>query len=222
MMSAPHARNMRDSARVEKRGPSIVTTVPRPCALHPVSAQAAIERRAQVRVERVRHRRVLHPVVETLVEREVAPAREVDELVEDDEVAAADVLAQRADRGRRDDVRAALRRKGRDVRLVRDDRRGELVLPSMAREDDDLDAVDRPGGQWRRRLPVRGRRLDLLRVLEDLRVVEPRSADNPDLHRTPPLSSGSITGFKYLSLRGSRSPAGCRPSLSPSARRRQP
>lgn len=90
---------MRDSALVEKRGPSMVTTVPRSMAAIPEFSQPLIQCGAQRGIKRIRHGTMYGiPGRETLMKGHPALFGEINELIRTTRSPRIDVLSQRANR----------------------------------------------------------------------------------------------------------------------------
>jgi len=81
--------------------------------------------------------------LEVFVERHVAMARPVDELVQDDEIASPDILATTACGSLRQDMRAPSGLKSMDIGAVVDLAGWDGVRPSVARQQDHVDVFDR-------------------------------------------------------------------------------
>ena len=159
MTSQPADANQADSARVENRGPSITTTVPRSCSGIRSSRPFAIVTLAHRRAVRVGERDVRGDGA--VVERVRPVARAVDQLVADHEVARLHGRLQRAARVRAEHAGHAELLHGPDVRPVGDPVRRELVLHAVAGDEGHrpaADVADRPAARRACRTACRRRR----------------------------------------------------------------
>ena len=192
----PCAAKCRDSARVEKRGPSTTTIVP-PSSTESSAAATALDSWRAVRVgERHVHRTGLHEALDAAV----GP---VDELVGHDHVAGGDVGTKTADGAGGEDLANSQRAQRPEVGPVVDPVRRELMPGPVPRQErhppprDDAER-DRRGGIAVRRLDP-----DRLRILEER--VEATPADH-----------GNVGSIRYCPLRWSRPPACHRRVVLPS------
>ena len=138
--SHPASRNQLDSARVEKRGPWMTTTVPAVANGDAELARRLDEQAAQVGTVGIRRGDVgcLGPVVERILPR----PRPVDELIADDELAELEVGLQRARGVRADDAAYPELLHRPDIGPVGDPVRRELVPAAVAREKGDSGSLD--------------------------------------------------------------------------------
>ncbi len=198
IVSQPISWNHFDSARVEKRGPWMTTTVPPSRAGMPSSPAVSTRSARRSGAVRVGGRDVrrLGPVVEGVR----PPARPVDELVADDELAELELGLERARGVRPDDPPDAELLHRPDIRAVGNRVRRELVVQPVAREKSDALPADLADRERRRRLPVR--RLD--RHLLDVRRGTSRSPTRRRPRSQPSPSSPSpvsATACAYASWR---------------------
>ncbi len=168
----PSDRNHRDSARVEKRGPGITTTVPSVVHAH-ADALARLDRvpgddcAVRIGVGDVMG-------VARVVVRVGATPGAIDELVEDDEVAGMDVGRQRSRRARADHLAHAEHAHRPEIGAGGDARRRELVVAPVAGNERDAAAADLGDRYGRARGPER-------RVEDDLFDRGGRSVPAPKL-----------------------------------------
>ena len=118
----------------------MTTTVPPSRTVMPRSRAVSTSRLAQVGAVRVGGRDVGR--LGAVVERVLAPARPVDELVADDELAQLELGLERAGRVRADDPADAELLHRPDVRAVRDRVRRQLVLEPVPGQEGDATAAD--------------------------------------------------------------------------------
>ena len=126
MTSQPRLENHFDSARVEKRGPWMTTIVPGLVRLDLEVPQRLDRDRPHLRAVRIGEADVRGD--RAVVERVLAAARAIDDLIGDDHRARLHVRLQRAARGRPDDAR--------DAELFERPRVGAVVDRSAADSDD--------------------------------------------------------------------------------------
>ena len=151
IVSQPASWNHLDSARVEKRGPWMTTTVPPSRALMPSSPAVSTRRAPAGRGSTGRRRRRGSSRGRRRTCR--AAARPVDELVADDELTQLELGLERAGGVRADDPPHAQLAHRPDVRPVRDRVRRQLVLQAVPRQERDSAARDLADGEGRGRLP---------------------------------------------------------------------
>ena len=148
-----------------------------------------VRRRREVVAEavahRLRHRHVRHQpgAEEALGAREGA----VDELIDDDEGARAEMFAQGADRAHRDDVRHAGALERVDIGAEIDFRRRDLVTAAVTRQEDQLLAVQLAEQEVVRRLAERRGHLLPALVGQPLDVVDTAAPDDAE-HLRPVLN----------------------------------
>jgi len=124
----------------------------------------------------VRRRYVAEPA--SLVEGVGPFSGAVDELVGDDEVPRLIVVPEATHRRRCDDPLDAELPQSPDVGPAVDPVRRDLVAPAMAGDEGDLAPPVGTEGYEVRRRPKRGVDLHIPRILDDLRVVDARTADD--------------------------------------------
>src|SRR5580765_6061728 len=175
--SQPASWNHFDSARVEKRGPWIVTTVPPSWTGIPSSL--AVSTSSARRSGQYGSAAETCVVSGAVVEGVRTAARAVDELVADDELAEPQLRFQRPGGVRPDDAADAELLHPPDIRSIGDRVRRQLVIGPMTRQEGDALALELTEHKRPRRLAVRGLELHLLDVVEER--VEARAPEDPDL-----------------------------------------
>ena len=199
--SQPAALNQRDSALLEKRGPWITTTVPP--STTGISSSVAASTSTSRRLGAIRLGRGDVGGLRPVVERVLAAAGAVHELVGHHECARPEVRLERSAGARAEDPGHAQLAHRPDVGPVVDPVRRQLVFVAVARHEGHARALDLADAHVRGRRPVRGRDRDFLHVVEE--AIEAGAPEHANRVRRPAHVPGGVQIFARALARSASS-----------------